>query len=149
MANKIDDSKEMISILERGGLAHLGCYHGGEVYIIPITYVFADGYIYSHSQPGKKIEMMRNNPKVCVQIEEVKDLFDWKSIIAWGAFEELKDLEAAKGMRLLIQSITRSQKVHLPSLEVDFTALLEKAIIFRIKVEKMTGRYEDKIGPAH
>lgn len=40
----------------------------------------------------KKIEMMRKNPKVCFEVDDIKNIFSWKSVIAWGTFEEITDI---------------------------------------------------------
>lgn len=136
-------SEENIGILQKSVFGHMACSTNDETYLVPITYAFSDGYIYSHSKLGKKIEMMRVNPNVCIQVEEVKSFFDWKSVIAWGKFEELKEDEAAVGMRLLVQKIAeKDPNGHISSLELDLMSLLETAVIFRIKIEKATGRVE-------
>ena len=33
--------------------------------------------------------MMRANPFVCFEVEDIDDLANWHSVIAWGVFEEL------------------------------------------------------------
>ena len=134
---------ETLKLLELGSIGHLGCSKNEEVYVVPITYAFDDGYLYSHAKPGKKIEMMRKNPRICIQVEEVQNLFQWKSAIAWGRFEELKGDRAARAMRLLIKKIGDKQgKGPGSPLEFDIEALLETAVIFAMKIEKTTGRSE-------
>jgi len=102
--------------------------------------------IYSHSENGKKLNMMRSNPSICVQVDDVRDFFHWKSVIAWGNFEELKGIEASSGMRLLLQNILRKQESSQEpsSLEIDFSSILETSTIFRMKPRKITGRYEGR-----
>lgn len=138
--------EEIEQILRRGSHAHLGCHHWSETYVCPITYAYEDGYIYSHSLMGKKIKMMRANPNVCVQVEEVDSLFNWKSVIVRGRFEELTGgIEAETGLRLLkkkIASLESARKVS--ELEVQIDAILSQAKIYRIKIEKMTGRAEER-----
>ena len=138
---------EMTKVLQRNSHAHLGCHHLGETYVCPITYVYEGNCIYSHSLLGKKIKMMRANPKVCVQVEEVNSLFSWKSVIVWGRFEELTgDIEAEVGLRLLKQKIAHLAEVEasrkVSDLEVQLDAILSHAKIYRIEIEKMTGRGE-------
>ncbi len=140
---KILDSEESIKLLEKNRFGHLACHTSDDIYLVPITYTFEDGYIYSHSKLGQKINMMRKNPHVCVQIEEVQDFFQWKSVIAWGQFEELKGDEATTAMRRLIHKMIKDEADKRRSeLEVDLSAQLESAIIYQIKVEKLTGRCE-------
>lgn len=136
-------SEENVGLLEQNIFGHMACTWKDEIYLIPLTYAFSDGYIYSHSKLGKKIEMMRKNPKVCIQVEDVNSFFNWKSVIAWGEFEELKEDEAASGMRLLVRKIAEKESgEHISSLEMDLMSMLETAVIFRVKVEKTTGRCE-------
>lgn len=135
-------SNRSVQLLERNKFAHLACHSGNDIYLVPISYFFEDGYLYSHSRQGHKIDMMRNNPNVCIQVEEVQDFFHWKSVVAWGHFEELKDDEATFAMRRLIQNFVNNEK-RKSELEIDFAAQLESAIIYRVKIDRITGRYED------
>ena len=132
---------ESLSLLEEKQFAHLACHAGHEIYLVPISYVYSDQSIYSHSKPGRKIDLMRKNPKVCLQVEDIKDFFHWKSVIVWGRYEELKGDQANRAMRLLLQKFREQNKRH-SSLELDFSAQLESAIIYQIHIEKMTSRSE-------
>ncbi len=134
--------EQMTNLLESEQVAHLGCHNKDEVYVVPITYAIDDGYIYMHSKNGKKIDIMRKNPSICIQVDNIKDYCHWKSIIAHGRFEELSDLEAARAMHILIRKTLRKQNHKVSSLEFDYEALLEKSIIFRMRIEKLTGRFE-------
>ena len=136
---------EVMDLFKENHLGHLGCQKDGEVYVIPITYAFEDNYIYSHSKDGKKIEMMKRNPNICLQVEKVYDLFHWKSAIAWGNFEQLKGEMASQGMRVLVKKLIKLRHIErAPSLEVDFEAMLESTIIYRFRVDKSSGRYESE-----
>lgn len=142
---RVLEPEEIAELLRRGSHAHLGCHSRGETYVCPITYVYEDGYIFSHSLQGKKIEMMRKDPNVCLQVEEVNSLFNWKSAIVWGRFEELKGgLKMEMGLRMLKMKIAKLAVGHkLSDLEVQLDAILSNAIVFQIKVERVTGRAED------
>lgn len=136
----------LIHVLESNTLGHLGCTDGNEVYVVPISYVYSDGDIYAHSLPGKKIDLMRTSSSVCLQVENVKDFFHWKSVIVQGVFEELRGTEAESAMRLLIKKLIELDDESGTShsdLELDFAALLQRSIIYRIKVISLSGRYEN------
>ena len=141
----IKDLKETdaLGILANNHFAHLACHVKDDIYLVPISYVFEDGYIYSHSQNGKKIQMMRKNPRVCVQVEEVDDFFRWKSVIAWGEYEELKDQQAESAMRNLVRSLAAGEP-RRSDLEIYFESQLESSVIYRIKVSRISGRYENE-----
>lgn len=94
-------SREIERLLHSEAIAHLGCHVEGRTYVVPITYAYADGALLLHSLEGLKLEMLRKNPKVCVEIDHVDDLANWRSVIAWGEFEELKGEEAEHAMEVL------------------------------------------------
>lgn len=138
---------EINTLLEKESYAHLGCYAHGELYVTPITYVYQDGFIYSHSLMGKKIEMMRANPKVCVQVEEVHSIFNWRSVIIHGHFEELRDgIEPVQALRLLKLKIAELEHARgATPMEIELDAILSPAKIYRIRIDKMTGRAEGNL----
>lgn len=139
------EKEAVLETLNQGSIGHLGCFSKDDIYVVPITYAFEYPYLYSHSRDGKKILMMRDNPRVCVEVEDVRNLFQWRSVIAWGTYEELHGDDAATAMRVLIQKITH-QLVNgkASDLEMDFDAMFEDAVIYRIHINKLSGRSEGK-----
>ena len=134
---------EINEVLDRGWHAHLACRHWRELYLVPLTYVHDGGFLYCHTLSGKKIKMMRSNPHVCLQVEEVKGVFRWRSIMIWGRFEELKGIEAAKCMSLLSKRISELEKESgLSPVEDEISAVLSSAIFYRVRIETATGRAE-------
>ena len=73
------ESEEVERILRAEVLGRIGCYAGDRTYVVPVCYVYQDGSIYAHSRYGQKIEMMRQNPSVCFEVEHVEDLVNWCS----------------------------------------------------------------------
>ncbi|HEX7676010.1 MAG TPA: pyridoxamine 5'-phosphate oxidase family protein [Bdellovibrio sp.] len=132
---------EARALFEECSFGHLACHHQKELYLVPISYLYVDNTIYSHSAPGRKIDLMRKNPEVCVQVEKIEDFYHWKSAIAWGTFEELRDDEASRAMRMLIMKMNQAVELG-SSLALDMTAQIESAIIYKINVKSITGRFE-------
>lgn len=81
------EAKELLSTCKIG---RLGCVDNGEPYVVPINYVFEDGNIYSHSLPGRKIDALRAHPRTCLQVDDIHNDFEWRSVIAYGNFEEIR-----------------------------------------------------------
>src|SRR6185436_1035733 len=93
---------ECEAILDGNIYGHLGCSDGDEPYVVPITYVYHDGFIYGFTHEGQKIEIMRKNPKMCVQVEHVKNQKEWESVMCWGLFEEVTDEKSIQNIKLLL-----------------------------------------------
>lgn len=136
------------NLLKTQIVGRIGCYSDGETYVVPISYAYDGSYIYCHTHEGKKAAMMRKNPNVCFEIDELKDMANWKSVIVQGVFEELKEkhernvaMQTLLGRYLpIMSSVTTHLGEHWPFQPDDTTEI--KGLVFRIKVIQKTGRFE-------
>jgi len=139
---------EVESLLRNQMIGRIGCSKGEKVFVVPITYAYDGTFIYCHSKVGLKIEMMRNNPSVCFEVDQVTSMTDWKSVVVWGIYEELLDEEAIKigtqifseRMKPFVASETLSPMMRQP--EPHPPDIGPKPVFFRIRVTKKTSRYE-------
>jgi nitroimidazol reductase NimA-like FMN-containing flavoprotein (pyridoxamine 5'-phosphate oxidase superfamily) len=134
-------------VLIAGMIGRIGCHSSGKTYVIPITYVFDRGYIYAHSRDGLKIKMMRQNPDVCFQVDQIDNLANWRSVIAWGKFEELKTTEEQEAaLEILVnglQAFHIGDSVKPPKSTSELNPRKEKKpVIYRISIEEISGRFE-------
>ena len=134
-------------ILIAGMVGRIGCHSSGKTYVIPITYVFDGGYIYAHSKEGLKVNMMRQNTDVCFQVDDIDNLSNWRSVIVWGKFEELKTNEEQEpALEILVnglQAFHTGDSVKPPKNTGEMTPHREKKpVIYRISIDEMSGRYE-------
>jgi nitroimidazol reductase NimA-like FMN-containing flavoprotein (pyridoxamine 5'-phosphate oxidase superfamily) len=82
---------ECRAALKRASFGRLACAHENQPYVIP-TYFASEGYhLYVSSTLGQKIEWMRANPRVCLEIDELISQDEWTSVIVFGRYEELPD----------------------------------------------------------
>lgn len=134
---------ELIEFLEKQVIGRLGCHTNGETYVVPINYVYKDNVIYGHSGNGKKIEMMRANPQVCFEVDEIVDTFRWKSAILSGNFVELTGEERQQAMQGIIHRIM--PLTDRPSEEPSHGINTEKhnnIIVYKIELTSASGKYE-------
>lgn len=72
---QITDRKEILDILDRSMIVHLGLVDGDEPYVVPMNYGYTmdeDGTlsIYVHGAvKGRKLDLMHKNPKVFLEME--------------------------------------------------------------------------------
>ncbi|MEX6689477.1 pyridoxamine 5'-phosphate oxidase family protein [Danxiaibacter flavus] len=149
MVGKLTDP-QIEEVLKKQIFGRIGCHADDTTYIVPISFAYDGKNIYCHSLEGKKIEMMRKNPRVCFEVDLMENMGNWESVICWGRFEELTDPEPRKkAVDLLLHRklpVISSETVKLtPSWP--FFGNEEGSvdgIIFRIAVEEKTGRYESQ-----
>jgi nitroimidazol reductase NimA-like FMN-containing flavoprotein (pyridoxamine 5'-phosphate oxidase superfamily) len=108
--------EECFAALTHQRLARLACIHEGQPYVIPIYFVHDrptedEAYLYSFSALGQKIEWMRANPLVCVELDEVTNYEQWMSIVIFGRYEELP---APAGEEPVLRGAVRRQPERAP-----------------------------------
>jgi nitroimidazol reductase NimA-like FMN-containing flavoprotein (pyridoxamine 5'-phosphate oxidase superfamily) len=139
------------ALLESELIGRVGCHSAGVVYIVPVNYVYDGANIYCHSAKGMKIDMMRENPKICFEVENIKDITNWQTVIAWGRFEEITDMaEKQKVLQKLTNRITPyiiddsvTREHGFADEESDIGTSIE-LIMYKIVVYKKTGRFENR-----
>jgi nitroimidazol reductase NimA-like FMN-containing flavoprotein (pyridoxamine 5'-phosphate oxidase superfamily) len=82
---------ECTKLLAANRIARLACAKDGQPYVVPIYFAYADSHLYAFSMPGKKIEWMRGNPMVSLQVQEGGEGREWKSVVVDGRYEEMID----------------------------------------------------------
>jgi len=129
---------DALAILREGSLGRLGCIAAGWPYVVPVNYFFDGKDIYIHSLPGKKIDALRDNRRVCLQVDEIKDTYNWRSVIAYGTFEEVSSEETRENVLAKLYS----RLPHMTPVESRLVKGLKETIVFRIKVDEVTGMGE-------
>ncbi|MDT4857214.1 pyridoxamine 5'-phosphate oxidase family protein [Hyphomicrobiales bacterium] len=95
-------SSECSMLIAEQRVARLGCCRDNQPYVVPIYYVRAEGQIFGFSMPGRKIEFMRSNPLVCVEIEHSTDQHRWKCVVIEGRYHEFhKETEKKHAWNIL------------------------------------------------
>ena len=59
--------------------------------VVPMHFAFDGTYVYGFTTLGQKIEWMRANPLVCLEVDDESSDQQWTSIIIFGRYEELPD----------------------------------------------------------
>lgn len=141
---------EIVDVLEKGTVGRIGCTDGNRIYIVPVTYIFRGDHVLCHSNEGMKIHMMRSNPNVCFEVDDIRDNAHWKSIIAWGIYQEITaENELAEARKQLTDralkhktSITALPPEASPEQPIAHGSAHGESVYYKIKLEEVTGRFE-------
>lgn len=138
--------EEIENLLSAQYIGRLACYANEMSYIVPINYVYKNNTIYAHSAPGQKIEMMKINPQVCFEVDQIRDTFNWKSVICWGKFEEIvEDQERQNALQGIIHKMMplnntpSEQPAHGTGKKDVYDS---EIIVFKILLDLKSGRFE-------
>jgi uncharacterized protein len=150
MIGKLNE-EEIEEVLQQNVLGRIGCNDGKQTYVVPVNYVYDGRYIIAHSMLGLKIEIMRKNPAVCFEVDEMKNFTSWKSVIAWGEYQELTDEHARYyAMKIFVDKMMHvkiSSTATPPEITGQRVHSIKpgniKPVIYRIVLTNKTGRFEN------
>jgi nitroimidazol reductase NimA-like FMN-containing flavoprotein (pyridoxamine 5'-phosphate oxidase superfamily) len=134
--------EEAEGFLREQFVGRVGCHSRGRTYVVPVIYIWHEGCAYVYSVEGQKVEMMRENPSVCFEVDQYNRGGGWKSVIVQGTYEELGGEGAALALRLLTERFSRpapdgGEPVQRPRGEG------RAPVAFRIRAGDVTGRKVD------
>lgn len=138
MIGELDDA-EIESVIRRGQLGRLGVAGDGRVYVFPISYGYDGEFVYGVSRLGLKVRLMRENPEVCIEIEEVASPARWRTVMVHGRFEEIPGENGRDAALAAI--VSQGERPAPPSL-APYVDGPEQFIAYRIVPTEKTGRFE-------
>jgi nitroimidazol reductase NimA-like FMN-containing flavoprotein (pyridoxamine 5'-phosphate oxidase superfamily) len=138
-------------VLQSNVLGRIGCRDGNKIYVVPVNYVYDGKYIIAHSVEGMKIRMMRKNHSVCFEVDEMKTFTNWKTVIAWGEYQELtEERDRYYAMKLFVDRMIRmkiSETAKPPEISEKRVHPRSpgniRPVVYRIVISEKTGRYEN------
>lgn len=134
---KMLSNDEARSLFYGAKIARLGCIVDGQPYVVPINCHLEGEHLYSHSLPGMKITGLRENPRACVQVDEIESDLRWRSAIAFGTYQEFTSRdERANVLAKLLRKFPMLTPVE-SAIAVDASS--PEVIVFSIKIERLTG----------
>ncbi len=149
-ARIIEDKSTMEEVISACDVCFVGMVDmQGMPYTLPFNFGYRDGIFYIHSGPvGKKIEVLRNNPNVCIVMSTCHEMYNqsenvacsygmkYKSVMIRGKVDFLNDLEEkAKALNVIMGQYTSRN---------DFsynTPALKNVQVMRIVPEKIDCKY--------
>jgi uncharacterized protein len=134
----VDDCR---AILRGTNLGRLACVRYSQPYIVPIYFDYFDDYLYSFATMGQKIQWMRTNPRVCVEVDHILDQFNWTTVVAEGRYEELTKAPAHETARKRAYSLFQNRPEWWFPAGAKTRLTLERVpVIYRIEIESVSGR---------
>lgn len=145
---KINECKKLLSENYIGRIAYIS---QGSPDIIPITYYYSPegNSIISYSGEGGKINAMRDNNSVAFQVDEVKSMNNWRSVLVIGEFEELSGIDAKHLLHEFSEGVKKNilrKEAASPQFISEFSNKLSSdgiPIVYRIKILETVGKKRD------
>jgi nitroimidazol reductase NimA-like FMN-containing flavoprotein (pyridoxamine 5'-phosphate oxidase superfamily) len=100
-------------------------------YVVPLAYGYDGDSVYAFSGPGRKIEIMRAQPRISFEVDEAFAEDRWSSVIAEGDYEELTTDEERRHAHVVLFG----ENSPFPEFRTD-------QIVYRLRLTRKDGRFE-------
>lgn len=130
---------EIDEVLRTEKVAHVAVVDGDRPYVGPLSYVYADGVIAFRTKEGRRLDAIRANPHVSIEVTKAGDSpTGWSTVIVAGTAQILgHGSEAAGYVSQILAKYRASYGVidEMPDWLVD-----PGASIVRVVPDEVTGR---------
>jgi len=145
--NEIHDKNEIIKFLSETNIGRIAFFDKDYPYVVPVHFVFNDNCVYFHSaKEGKKIDLIKQNPKVCFEADKEKAIIpnekacrwssDFISVIAFGTASLIEESsEKEKALSLLLKKFSGRADWEFSK------ANLEEVGVVKIEISEITGKH--------
>ena len=137
--------EEIETILLRNKVGRLAFSFHDRVDVQPIHYVYERGWLYGRTSEGDKITALVHNQWVAFEVDEVTDLFDWRSIVIHGSFWIMHPRGSPRAEELWTKAAELVSKI-VPGALTETDPVAFRQTLFRIAVSDVRGR-EAKMKP--
>ncbi len=142
---EIHDSALMEEIINRSKVCRLGLSDGHWPYVVPLCFGYRNNALFVHSAlKGKKIKIIKENPRVCFELDIDTEIqkksspcrwgTNYRSIIGYGQAQILEGLEAKRHGLDIIMAHYSDQPWAFPD------AALSKTAVIKVTISEMTGK---------
>jgi nitroimidazol reductase NimA-like FMN-containing flavoprotein (pyridoxamine 5'-phosphate oxidase superfamily) len=134
-------AEECRAMLARTNIGRLACARNNQPYVVPIHFDLDREFLYSFATQGLKIDWMRQNPLVCVEIDELSPQTHWASVVVFGRYEELPPLPEYQDLRRVAEQLFQRHPMWWQPAAVPLAGHEQrKPVVFRIRIDRLTGR---------
>ena len=125
--------------LASGHVGRMAVARGNRISIWPLHYVYHDGWIYGRTSSGNKLEM--TGPEwwpVAFEVDDVRGLFDWTSVVVHGGFYVLDPHR--HWQRGAYETALEVLRTLVPETGTAADPFPARSVYFRIAVQEIEGR---------
>lgn len=142
---EMKDPDAISSVIRRSTVCRLGMSDDNQPYVLPMSFGYKEGAVYFHSATeGRKIEILRKNPRVCIEFDvdcrvktgdsACKWGFVFQSAIAFGVASFVSDLKEKQAALDVIMRQYSNEAFTYPE------SALEKILIIKVNITELTGK---------
>jgi len=152
---QITDLTIIEEIFVNSTICRLAMMDKGMPYILPFNYGYMDNIIYIHSNSkGKKIDLLKQNPKVCFEIEQETKIVQheiackwattYRSLIGYGIISFISDFnEKKEALKIIMKHNGAISPFNFDDKNIDAIAIL------KLSIESVSGKQSSNWNKVH
>jgi hypothetical protein len=130
---------ECDALLARNVVGRLAFAFHDWVDIQPINYVYEPGWLFGRTSEGEKLVTLAHNHWVAFEVDEVRGVLDWASVVVHGTFHPI-DPEGSERDRAASARAEHLLRELIPETFDVGDPVAFRTVLFRIAIGEVTGR---------
>lgn len=131
--------EEIEAMLLRNNVGRIAFSYHDRVDVQPIHYVYERGWLYGRTSEGDKVAALKHNQWIAFEVDEVTDVFDWRSIVIHGSFWILHPRGSPHAEELWVKAAELVSRI-VPGALTEHDPVGFRQTLFRIAVADVRGR---------
>lgn len=131
--------EEIETILLRNNVGRIAFSFHDRVDVQPIHYVYERGWLYGRTSEGDKIAALKHNQWIAFEVDEVRDIFEWTSVVIHGSLWILHPRGSPRAEEVWAKAAELVSRV-VPGALTEHDPVSFRQILFRIAVSDVRGR---------
>ena len=115
------------------------------VSIVPVHYVYDEGWIFGRTATGGKLRELLRNRRVAFEVDEHTRLFQWRSVVVRGPLYLIEPGTEPTDQRIYAKAVSLIRQL-VPSALSDSDSVPFRDQLFRIRVVEISGRTSEPTG---
>jgi nitroimidazol reductase NimA-like FMN-containing flavoprotein (pyridoxamine 5'-phosphate oxidase superfamily) len=107
--------------------------------IEPLHYVADGEWLYLRTAAGTKLSMLQHHPWVALEADEVRDLFDWRSVVVHGSVQLLDPNDGADAEARWRHAVETFRRL-VPAAFAAGDPTPQRDVMLRVHISHIAGR---------
>jgi nitroimidazol reductase NimA-like FMN-containing flavoprotein (pyridoxamine 5'-phosphate oxidase superfamily) len=141
----LDRFEDCEEILARNTVGRLAFALQDRVSVLPVHYVYEDGWIYGRTSAGGKLREILRNRRIAFEVDEHTQVFEWRSVVVRGPLYLIDPGTLPADRRIYAKAVSLIRRL-VPSALTDSDPMPFRDQLFRIRAVEISGRSSEPSG---
>lgn len=131
--------EESEAVLSRNSVGRIAFALHDRVDIVPIHYVYLDGWVYGRTASTGRLRDILRNRRVVFEVDEHSELFEWRSVIVRGSLYVIQT-DGTQRSRSIYRTALSLMRGLVPESLTEADPVAFRDQLFRIRAAEISGR---------